>query len=137
MSVQLKIKHKHLALEPSIIKFEEQKILKQIKHIRDNSSYFTDSEKKILFLELKFNVLALHRRWDVRNESRATHLARAYIAGKEYKTVEVKRKEHNEYNFTTNIIPRIVKMVIKYGDYNQSKLTKEQIMEWCKLDILH
>lgn len=133
MSVQLKIKQKHLALEPSIIKFEEQKILKQIKHIRDNSSYFTDSEKKILFLELKFNVLASHRRWDVRNESRATHLARAYIAGKEYKTVEAKRKEHNEYNFTINIIPRIVKMVIKYGDYNQRKVTKEQIIEWCKI----
>jgi len=137
MSVQLKIKHKHLALEPGIIRLEEQKILKQIKHIRDNSAYITDSEKKILNLECKFNNLVCHRKWNVRYESRATHLARAYIAGKEYKWIEPLRKEMNEYHFINDIVPRIVKMVSKYGSYEQRKVTKEQILEWCKLDILH
>lgn len=133
MSIELKIKQKHLALEPGIIKFEEKKLLKQIKYIRDNSAYISDSEKKILNLEFKFGDLVSHRRWNVRNESRATHLARAYIAGKLYTKVETKRKEQNEYCFTTDIIPRIVKMVIKYGTYEQRKVTKEQIMEWCKI----
>jgi hypothetical protein len=133
MSVQLKIKQKHLALEPAVIKTEERKILSRIRGIKNNASYIANSEKLIYELEFTFNNLVNHRRWDVRNESRATHLARAYIVGKEYKSVEIKRHEQGEYAFRSDIIPRIVKMVTKYGKPDQRKVTKEQILEWAKI----
>jgi GDP-mannose 4,6-dehydratase len=56
-----------------------------------------------------------HRRWDVRNETRATFIARAYIAGIPYKSVEQKRKVDNEPNFQKYILPRVFAMVVKYG----------------------
>ena len=56
-----------------------------------------------------------HRKWDVRNENRATFLARAYLEGTTYSSVEQKRKPENEYKFNTFIIPRVVAMVAKYG----------------------
>lgn len=122
MSIELKIKSKHLALEPAIIRKEENKILKQIRSGRINDT---------VPLLRKYNELHLHRKWNVRNEARATELARAYIAGKPYKTVEQKRKPENELKFKNKIIPRIAAMVMKYGTEN--KITDRQIEEWSKL----
>ena len=62
-----------------------------------------------------FTSLNRHRRWDVRNENRATFLARAYIAGMAYASVEATRKPENEYKFKNYIIPRVAAMVAKYG----------------------
>lgn len=119
MSIELKIKSKHLAHEPAIIRHEEKKILKQIR-----SGYCNDTAAALR----KYGSLYNHRKWNVRNESRATELARAYIAGKPYASVEQKRKPENEYKFKSRIIPRVAAMVQKYGTLNQS------IEEWSKLD---
>ena len=62
-----------------------------------------------------FCSLSKHRKWDVRNENRATFLARAYIEGVTYSSVEQKRKPENEYKFNAFIIPRVAAMVAKYG----------------------
>ena len=83
MCIELKIKAKHLALEPKIIKHEERKLKGQIKYTKG-----TDAN-----LIYKLNDLVNHRKWNVRNESRATELARAYLAGKPYSYVEKKRKD--------------------------------------------
>lgn len=123
MSTELKIKAKHLALEPAIIRKEEQKILKRIRSGRVNDT---------TPLLRKYNELHLHRKWNVRNEARATELARAFLAGKEYKKVEQKRKPENEYKFKNYIVPRIAAMVQKYG--TASKVTDQQIIDWAKLD---
>lgn len=115
MSIELKIKAKHLALEPGIIRAEEQKLKKQIRYNKGG-----DTAKLIYKLE----DLCHHRRWDVRNESRATHLARTYLAGKPYKSVEIK----TDMNFLVQyILPRIHAMVVKYGD---RETTKQQIWDW-------
>lgn len=119
MSVELKIKSKHLSQEARIIRFEEHKLLKQFqwakkKHYESGSNdeykYYSDSSWS------KWNSLNNHRRWDVRNENRATFLARAYIAGIPYNQVEQKRKEENELTFQWNILPRVASMVSKYGN---------------------
>lgn len=118
MSIELKIKSKHLSVEAQIIRFEERKLKNQIRwFIEDHKATGANDEPKLYqFTPFNmFNSLNRHRRWDVRNENRATFLARAYIAGKPYKSVESRRKEENEYTFYQYVIPRIVTMVAKYG----------------------
>jgi hypothetical protein len=123
MSVELKIKAKHLALEPQIIRFEENKIKKHMKHCSKEEPDYTS-------LSWKLHSLTNHRKIDVRNEARATHLARAYLAGKAYSRCEKNLK--NPYYFTLYIVPRIVAMVTKYGTGEQRKATKDTIVEWTK-----
>ena len=121
MCIELKIKAKHLALEPRIIKHEERKLKGQIKYTNG-----TD-----ISLIWKLNSLVSHRKWNVRNESRATELARAYLAGKPYNYVEKKRKDN--VVFQLYIVPRIVAMVTKYGKGDQRRITADVIKEWSKV----
>lgn len=124
MCIELKIKAKHLALEPAIIKREEAKLRKQMKYNRDGeTSYWA--------LERKRDSLCNHRRWNVRNEARATELARAYLAGKPYCYVEKKR--NNDGMFQMYIVPRIVAMVTRYGSGEQRKVDNKIIREWAKI----
>jgi hypothetical protein len=123
MCIELKIKAKHLALEPSIIRCEERKLKKQMKYNRGEKSYWD--------LERKRESLICHRRWNVRNESRATELARAYLAGKPYSYVEKKRKDDGM--FQLYIVPRIVAMVTRYGTKEQRSVDAKTIREWSKL----
>jgi len=111
MSIELKIKSKHLSEEARIIRFEENKIKRHSRNVRSRQGQATADE-----ILQTFHSLNNHRRWDVRNENRATFLARAYIAGIPYNQVEQKRKEENEYTFQTRILPRVASMVSKYGD---------------------
>ena len=117
MSVELKVKSKHLSEEARIIRFEERKQLKQFEWAK-RKHYETGSNDEYPCYNNKawrnYYNLNSHRRKDVRNENRATFLARAYIAGKAYNTVEFKRKD--EWTFQHMIVPRIVNMVAKYGD---------------------
>lgn len=123
MSIELKIKAKHLALEPQIIKREELKLRKQMKYNRGEQSYWD--------LDRKREELSVHRRWNVRNELRATELARAYLASKPYNYVEKKRKDNGV--FQLYIVPRIVAMVTRYGRGDQRKVDASIIREWSKL----
>ena len=148
MSVELKVKNKHLAEEARIIRFEEQKELKkaqwkQSQYLATGNSLNSLPENWLDNYRLNqewfgtYYKLNLHRRNDVRNENRATSLARAYLAGVDYKTVEHKRKPENECNFKSEIIPRVLKMVNKYGRvWNREtksmppEITKEDILTW-------
>lgn len=124
MYIELKIKAKHLALEPGIIRHEEEKLKKQIKYCRDTGTSYSE-------LKNQLESLVRHRKWDVRNEARATNLARAFLAGKSYTSTESKRNE--EYLFQHYIIPRIVSMANKYGVGDQRKTTAETIRVWSKI----
>ncbi len=127
MCIELKIKSKHLALEPSIIRKEEDKLKGQIKYLSrkdDDVSYRTR-----IFTQLKLDSLTTHRRWNVRNEARATELARAYLKGKPYLMVE-KRAKDNDVMFKLYIVPRIVAMVTKYGKGDQRRIDRKTIIDW-------
>lgn len=103
-SIELKIKAKHLALEPAIIRKEERKLHKMAKNSKDSDSAYS--------LLNKAGSLRDHRRTNVRQEARATHLARAFIAGQSYRQVEVKSDTSNsEFAYIAN---RVVKMLISY-----------------------
>ena len=121
MCIELKIKAKHLALEPQVIKHEERKLKGQIKFTKG-------TDAKLIY---KLNDLVNHRKWNVRNESRATELARTYLAGKPYSYAEKSRK--NDVMFQLYIVPRIVAMVTKYGTGDQRKVDRKIIQEWSKL----
>jgi hypothetical protein len=143
MSIELKIKSKHLSEEARIIRFEERKLLKQYqwalnnyRSAGNNDMYPSWDDKAFM----SYASLNHHRRWDVRNENRATYLARAFIAGIPYNQVEQKRKTENEYTFQAHIIPRVLSMVNKYGRaFNKTErkwpaeFTKEQIIAWSNL----
>jgi len=118
MSIELKVKSKHLSEEAKIIRFEERKQLAQSRwHIRNQKEAGNNSSSQEIAYAQQgmYRSLNDHRKVDVRNENRATFLARAYIAGKAYNEVEQRRKPENEYKFTSKIIPRVVAMVEKYG----------------------
>lgn len=124
MSIELKIKSKHLALEPAIIRREEKKLLKRVRSGRCNDT------AEVL---RKYESLHTHRKWNVRNEARATELARAFLIGKPYSEVEQKRKPENEFKFQQFIIPRIMAMVNKYNGKNEV-YTMQFIKDWSKLE---
>ena len=133
MSIELKIKSKHLSLEAQVIRFEENKLKKKI-------AWMKIHQKNDNFLHKTRQSLNAHRRWDVRNENRATYLARAFIQGRPYTGVEKKRKDQGVFN--QYILPRVVSMVIKYKlkriekymKQEDVKEVKNQIIEWSKLD---
>jgi len=60
------------------------------------------------------NPIYLHRIQEVRREARATHLARAFLSGKAYSTVESSRKpeKHLEFQRTKK---RLNNIISKYG----------------------
>ena len=117
MSVELKIKSKHLSFEPAIIKHEERKLRKQIEW---HNNHQIDSDK----LYFKLQSLYMHRIQDVSNEARATFLARAYIDKMPYKVVEQNVRDENK--FKNIILPRVVDMVMKYNTNVKKRYDKEK-----------
>ena len=151
MSIELKIKSKHLSEEAKIIRFEERKLFKQYQwslneyHKAGHNGMYPRWHDKAF---TSYTSINYHRRWIVRNETRATFIARAYIAGIPYKSIEQKRKPDNEGTFEKIILPRVFAMVVKYGPrengdwewdkvkqkYNATKQLKDKIVAWCELN---
>lgn len=102
--IKLKIKAKHLALEPSIIRKEERKVKGMDKWD-----------------------LQHHRKTVVRNEARATQLAIAFIKERPYKELEISCKDLTKFNWY--IVPRIVAMVNKYSN---KRVNASDILVWTK-----
>jgi hypothetical protein len=125
MSIELKIKSKHLSEEARIIRFEEQKVFKQFQWAKKKHYETGHNDEYAYWKDPAWNTwwsLNRHRRWDVRNENRATFLARAYLAGKEYKSVE--HKCNDLAMLRAYIFPRVCEMVNKYGP-SANKLNKK------------
>ena len=122
MSIELKVKNKHLAEEAKIIRFEERKQLNAAryatkKHLNDPGRFYKT-----------YHSLSLHRKWDVRNENRATSIARAYLAGKSYKSVEQTCKDIGKRDYY--IVPRALTMINKYGE---TKISEGDLLIWINL----
>ena len=148
MSIELKIKSKHLSEEARIIRFEERKLLKKVDYKRKQHYEAGNNDEYLVCKDSnhdKYARISNHRKWDVRNENRATFLARAYIAGIPYNRVEQKRLD--ERLFKGQIFPRICSMVVRYdkredGDwewdrskqkYIPTEQLKTKIAEWSKI----
>lgn len=152
MSVELKVKSKHLSEEARIIRFEERKHLKQYRWAKDQYRATGNNDIYPCWDDKAFKTycsLNHHRKVDVRNENRATFLARAYLAGVPYTSVEQKRKPENEPYFQILILPRVWTMVVKYGKredgdwiwnrekgkYEATAVLKQKIKQWATLSV--
>lgn len=127
MSIELKIKDKHLAEEARIIKHEERKLLKRSRTLRAQEHFVSNDEPlkqkmadRRRKAEAGFNHLRHHRIEVVRKECRATHLARAFLKGLPATSVEAKAHEDPQF-------VRIMTMVNKYGP---GKYSVSEIMAW-------
>jgi hypothetical protein len=134
MSIELKIKSKHLSEESKIIRFEEYKLLKQIAYNRkqhytsgNNQEYPLWKDKK----HWKYVSISNHRKIDVRNENRATFLARAYLNGQSYESVEFKRRPEKEH-FFDSVLLRVHAMVNKYKN-TSTPISLEQVKQWAQV----
>ena len=125
MSIELKIKSKHLGLEAKVIKFEEAKLKRQRK-------WLANHQKSTNLVESQFSKLTNHRKFDVRNENRATFLARAFIDGRPYKTVERSRKECDEAKFLYYVLPKVLRML---QTYSSSTIMTLDIRNWMNQPI--
>jgi len=142
MSIELTIKAKHLALEPAIIKHHENKIKKSLR--RERQAYNLDLQsfdwkdpiwKRHFDAHAQLWKLQKHRRYDVRLEARATHLARAFLDNMSYKAVEANRKRDikEDFEFRYIVIPRVIDMVNKYHNRQHHIVVKEDFVNrWNK-----
>lgn len=120
MSIELKIKSKSLAVEASYIRREEARLLlsarwnKKAQQAKEAATYYKT-----------FNNLRSHRKQLVRDEARATFLARAFIKGVPFKVVESGTlPSHNH-----DLLSRVVSMVRRYGGQT---ITIQTLEEWSK-----
>lgn len=122
MSIQLKIKSKHLSEEIKIIRHEEDKQRQKINYIK--------SKRPIEWKDIAtLSDLQSHRTHKVRTEVRATFLARAYLAGKMYSEVEQNVKDKDLLKYY--IVPRVEVMVNKYRNFRTTeKVKREDIINW-------
>lgn len=125
MSVELKIKSKHLSVESKIIRFEEQKCIKQFRYNINKFKETGHNGEYELFKDnsfITYRSLRDHRKKVVGVENRATFLARAFIAGVPYEQVEFKRKPEKEGEFVQLVLPRVYSMVLRYHLKNDSTM---------------
>jgi hypothetical protein len=123
MSVELKIKSKSLAAEATIIRKEEARLLRIARELEKRQSGSAQRVRKT------FDLISVHRRREVREEARATFLARAYLDGKKFSMVE--RPLKDPYVFELRIHSKLVAMIRKYGNpkLNSHQLNKA-ISNW-------
>jgi len=128
--IKLKIKIKHLALEPALIRIEERKLLKQAAWRREHQ---TEENQYTHEKYWDYETLRNHRIYDVRREARATQLAYAFLRGKKYEDIEQKR-ESNYWTvyFNNKMRKRIIDIVYKYQvtTWVDKEVIEEQINSW-------
>lgn len=105
---QLNVKQKSLAKESRIIKADVKK------YARANELYTSAN-------------LGNHLLYIVKPECRATGLALAYMQGKEYNTVEHKRKPEKEYHFQYYTLKALHRILKKYHD---PKIEMSEVRRW-------
>jgi len=103
--IKLKIKAKSLSEEARIIRKEERK-LKGAARV----------------------CIAEHRRWNVRNEARATYLAIAYLKNKPYKLIEPSCKDTGKRD--QYIVRRVLSMAKKYGPHKHEDTLRQEVSDW-------
>lgn len=113
-NVVLKIKAKELAEEAKFVRREEHAAYKSFVHSR-NSQIFDRANRALI----GFQNLQNHRKTVIREEARATHLARMFIAGVPYSLVESNTAPLPEY-----LLEKVVRMVHLYRENPMGFRTK-------------
>lgn len=126
MSIELKIKSKHLAQEAKIIRQEELKLKSRAEWVRYKQGwkYAERTERSLLNIHN-------HRVVDVRNENRATFLARAFLRGVPYSSLESRHNKSRTISENPKLFDhlrrRVHSMVNKYGS---GYVEMDDIIRW-------
>ncbi len=128
--LELRIKNKHLAEEARIIKSEEQKLKNQTRH---NIEYHKLSGANEIYPiwkdesnESRIRIQS-HRKSVVRDEQRATFLARAFLEGRDCPEKKLKDKD----KLTCWILPRAHKIANKYFYLGKrQRVEYDEFKEW-------
>lgn len=120
MSIYLKIKAQSLAEESRIIRAQELRLAKR----RAKAKARLAAEFKGDKIDALRSSLHLHRVHEVRKESRATHLARGFLKGKAYYTME-------QSAWTWPPMARVKELIEKYapGD-TELQVIRQRYAEW-------
>lgn len=138
MSVKyLKIKIKSLASEAQMIRQEEHKTRRNYQRIRDRQGLEEAYDREVD----TFWGLRLHRTGHVRQETRESLLAYAFIRGQSYRTAEATGEPVQrfiwDYQHRTHVplynfdLSNIARLASKYGE---EQVTKEDIERWILRD---
>jgi len=139
----LRIKLKHLALEPALVKLEERK--KRQSHQRWRNREYAriiekdeglrkevetnGSSKKLQAERVPYEnpwlavEMQTHRVRVIRPEARAAQLAYAFLRGKSYDSVEPTSKYTPPMN-------RVAELVVKYGEQTDKKVALDELITW-------
>jgi hypothetical protein len=115
----LKVKIKSLVAEARIIRLEEKRNQETLKHAHIKAEAEVISKRASLRDEL-----AKHRRYDIRNEARATYLVYGLLKGKTRKQIEGRATEELPQPMTQaeyNLRKRVGELLSKYGWMSQVK----------------
>lgn len=110
-SLELKVKAASLAAEARIIRKLEHRLKRRsTPESKKPRPGLTDDRNFKSYISLNN-----HRRWNIRIEARATHLARAFLRGQDYKLLEKKA-------YSVPPLKRAGEIALKYG-HRDAKLT--------------
>jgi hypothetical protein len=106
----LRIKIKHLALEPELLKLEMRRVrarahYKALSTAMQAGQNTAPYEDPWLAIELRN-----HRLMEIRPEARCAQIAYGFLRGRTYRQVEAKSKRTPDWK-------RIAEIALKYGDY--------------------
>lgn len=118
MSIELKIKTKHLSAEAAIIRREENKLKKSLAWAKANEK--AEEEAK---LRGQIHSLHHHRTTTVRSHARSAHLAHSYMRGRTYRQIE------NDKTRTQPNWKAIARMIFKYSTEDE-RVCKQQFAAW-------
>jgi hypothetical protein len=112
MKLHLKIKILSLAAEARIIREQEQRLCRIARRLRLKQKPTTN-------IELAHDSIRDHRKFDIRNEQRATLIAYGFLRGRDYKAIEIKADTSPDWE-------RAKALALKYG----GQPAKSQIDGW-------
>lgn len=132
MSVELKIKAKHLAVEARIIRHQENKAKRWAKALTRRGEDNSRAREQI-------ESMCNHRRGKLRRSARMTHLARAFMNNRPYKQVEQPKFENRllEWDYiligalVAKYAPRSEPRFHNIRNANKEQL-KELVLEWTR-----
>lgn len=126
MNERLKVHSNTVADFSRHLRREARKVKKKWENARDRNldSQFSHFEK--------FQELANARKSDVKRESRAIYLARAFLDGRTYKSVENKRSDDNLfYNYVLYDVKDIIESYMDYDQYLEiGDVSYDELKAW-------
>lgn len=119
----LRIKIKHLALEPELLKLEMRRVRARA-HYKALSTAVQAGQNTAPYEDPWLAIeLRNHRLMAIRPAARAAQLAYAFIKGKSYNDIEPTSKWSPQLN-------PIAELLVKYGEHTDKTVAKEDLITW-------